>query len=217
VGNSPTRQTITKSSGQERTPGSRLMWASGGTAPALHGEDAEPASAALSFSQTFAQSPTVEESNGYARFHDPNCEAPKVTVDHNLDALLEADRFVRLMAAASGPEEILRVIRAYLASWSKERIIRVQATDAGWAPFDEYRRAFPIASVSDVRKISGPLRIRFRELKASDMRIAPELLELDLFFFFAEESLAVHASVPHTRVPARSIPTHAARSALVNL
>jgi hypothetical protein len=108
----------------------------------------------------------------------------------DLDALLEVDRFVRLMAAAPGPGGIVNVVRAYLSGWSKERILRLQATDAGWAPFDEHQQPFPIASVSDVRRAAGPIRIRFRELRASDIRIAPELLELDLFFFFADESLA---------------------------
>lgn len=138
------------------------------------------------------------------------------TTDHNLDALLKVDRFVRLMAIASGPDEILGVVRAYLSSWSKERITSLQATDAGWAPFDEYRQPFPIASVSDVRQISGPVRIRARELKASDMRIGPELLELDLFFFFAEESLAVHAPAPRSPARAWIVPPRAARSASVN-
>lgn len=140
-----------------------------------------------------------------------------VTTEHNLDALLKVDRFVRLMAVASGPDEILSVVRAYLASWSKERIIRLQATDAGWAPFDEYRQPFPIAGVGDVRQISGPVRIRARELKASDMRIGPELLELDLFFFFAEESLAVHASAPRSLARAGIRPPRAAGSASVSL
>lgn len=120
--------------------------------------------------------------------------------DHVLDALSEMDRFVRLMAIASGTAGVVNVVRAYLAGWPKERIIRLQATDAGWAPFDESQQPFPVLSVNDVRQIGGALRIRCRELRASDLRIAPELLELDLFFFFADESLAVHE-------PARSLPS----------
>ncbi len=115
--------------------------------------------------------------------------APK---DDDLNAFLEMDRFVKLMAAASGPSSIVDVARAYLASWSIERIIRVQATDAGWVPFDEFQQPYPIADTSDLRQIAGSIRIRFRELRASDLKIAPELLELDLFFFIVNENLEVH-------------------------
>lgn len=127
------------------------------------------------------------------------------TTDNTLDALFEMDRFVRLMAVASGTAGVVAVVRAYLAGWSKERILRLQAGDAGWAPFDEGQRPFPIVCVDDVRRIGGPVRIRCRELRASDIRISPELLELDLFFFFANESLAVHEPA-RTLAPARVMP-----------
>lgn len=117
------------------------------------------------------------------------------TPDDTLDALSEMDRFVRLMAVATETAGVVAVVRAYLKGWSKERILRLQASDAGWAPFDEYQQPFPIYSVNDVHRIGGPVRIRCRELRVSDLRIAPELLELDLFFFFADESLAVHEPV----------------------
>ena len=117
-----------------------------------------------------------------------------MTTDSNIDALLEMDRFVRLMAVASCSTEVVAVVRAYLASWSRERIFRVQATDAGWAPFDEYQRPFALCDVDDVHQIRNSVRIRCRELEASGVRIAPELLELDLMFFFANESLEVHES-----------------------
>ncbi len=129
------------------------------------------------------------------------------TTDDVLDALSELDRFVRLMAVASGTAGVVDVVRAYLAGWSKERIIRLQATDAGWAPFDEYQQPFPIFSANDVRQVGGSVRIRCRELGASDLRIATELLELDLFFFFASESLAVHEQV-RARAPDRLMPAY---------
>ena len=128
------------------------------------------------------------------------------TTDDTLDALFEMDRFVSLMAAASGAIGVVDVVRAYLAGWSIERITRLQATDAGWAPFDEYQQPFPIFSADDVHQIGGSVRIRCRELRASDIRIAPELLELDLFFFFANQSLAVHEPA-RSQVPARIRPS----------
>ena len=115
-----------------------------------------------------------------------------LTADNKFDSLLEMDRFVRLMAVASGATGIVAVVRAYLASWSKERIVRLQATDAGWAPFDEYQQPFTLVGVNDVRQIRNSVRIRCRELEASGLRIVPELIELDLILFFATESLDVH-------------------------
>ena len=129
------------------------------------------------------------------------------TPDNTLDALSEMDRFVRLMAVATGTEGVVAAVRAYLDSWPEERILRLQAGDSGWAPFDEYQQPFPIYSAKDVRRIAGPVRIRCRELRVSDLRVAPELLELDLFFFFADESLAVHEPA-RAQAPAWTPPSH---------
>ncbi len=129
------------------------------------------------------------------------------TPDDTLDALSELDRFVRLMAVATGTAGVVAVVRAYLSGWSKERIRRLQATDAGWAPFDECEQPFPILSANDVRRIGGPVRIRCRELRISELAIAPELLELDLFFYFADESLAVHEPV-RSPAPVRAMPSY---------
>ena len=137
------------------------------------------------------------------------------TPDDTLDALSEMDRFVRLMALATGTAGVVAVVRAYLKSWSKERIGRLQARDAGWAPFDEYQQPFPVYTAADVRRIGGPVRIRCRELRASDLAVAPELLELDLFFFFVDESLAVHEPAP-SRAPARAASFHRGGIGLVS-
>lgn len=125
-----------------------------------------------------------------------------LAAENNIGALLEMDRFVRLMGIAPATTEVVVVVRAYLASWSKERVIRLQTTDAGWVPFDEYQRPFPVFGAKDVRQIRGSIRIRCRELEASGIKIAPELLELDLFLFFANESLAVHEGGCTAREPA---------------
>lgn len=134
--------------------------------------------------------------------------------DDTLDALYEMDRFVRLMAVASGTAGIVAVVRAYLAGWSKRRVRRLQATDAGWAPFDEYQQPFAVSSVTDVRQISGSVRIRCRELRASDMEITSGLLELDLFLFFAEQSLAGYE--PARSLVAGVIPAYQSGLRLVN-
>ena len=119
--------------------------------------------------------------------------------EDNLQALFEMDRFVRLMALAPSTDKILVVVRSYLASWSRERIARLQATDKGWTPFDEYLRPYPVSGVEDLRQIGSSVRIRYRELEVSSESISPELRELDLLFFFANQSLEVHET-PTRRV-----------------
>jgi hypothetical protein len=141
----------------------------------------------------FARQLAIQESNVPIASCKENYEESMATTDNNIDALLELDRFVRMMAAAPRCTEIVLVVRAYLASWAKDRIVSLQSAHAGWVPFDEYQRPFRIVSVSDVHQIRNSIRIRCRELEASGLRIGPELLELDLFLFFANESLEVHA------------------------
>jgi hypothetical protein len=136
--------------------------------------------------------------------------------DTNIDALLAMDRFVRLMGVASSTAEVIAVVRAFLESRSKERVIRIQMTDAGWLPFDEYQQPFPIFSADDVWQIRGSVRIRCRELEASGMKIAPELLEIDLFFFFATESLAVHEGRCASRAPAEALQSGTLSTTSVN-
>jgi hypothetical protein len=144
-------------------------------------------------SQRFAQRPALPESNEpIGNFCNASYEADMATNDSDVDTLLETDRFVRLMAAAPGTGEIVAVVRDSLASWSGDRIVRLQAAHAGWAPFDDHQQPYPIVSVRDVRQIRNSARIRCRELEASGRKIEPELLELDLFLFFANESLDAH-------------------------
>lgn len=112
--------------------------------------------------------------------------------DQNLDALLQMERYVRLMGIASSPTEIVSIVSDYLASWPKQRVLRLQATDAGWLPFDANAHPFPVASVDDVRRIWNSVRIRCRDLQASGRAIAPDLAQLDFFLFFVDESLEIH-------------------------
>jgi len=135
--------------------------------------------------------------------------------DDILDTLSTMDRFVRQMAVATGPAAVVAAVGAYLESWPGERVRCLQRTDAGWVPFDRLQRPFAVSSVSDLRKIAGALRIRCRELSASDRRISPELLELDLFFFFVEESLAVFEPV-RSRVSKRVMPGYRSSQSPVN-
>ena len=119
-------------------------------------------------------------------------EAAMATTEYVLDSLTQLDRYVRLIAAAPGVSGITDVARAYLAGWSKERIRSLQTIDAGWAPFDENQRPEPIYDADGVRRICKSVRDQCLALRASGVELTPELLELDLFFFFACESVEVH-------------------------
>ena len=114
------------------------------------------------------------------------------TTEYVLDSLTEMDRCVRLMAAATGSAGIVDAVSEYLAGWSKERILSVQKVDAGWAPFDERQQPGPVYGVVDVLQICDSVRSQCIALKESGIALTPELLELDLFFFFARQVVEDH-------------------------
>lgn len=129
------------------------------------------------------------------------------TTEHVLDSLSEMDRCVRLMAAATGSAGIVDAVSEYLAGWSKERILSVQKVDAGWAPFDERQQPVPVCGVVDVLQICDSVRSQCIALKESGMALTPELLELDLFLFFARQVVEDHepaSSRAHAAVPSSS-------------
>ncbi len=109
------------------------------------------------------------------------------TTECILHSLTEMDRFVRLMAAATGTAGIVDTVSEYLAGWSKERILNLQRFDAGWSPFDDRQQPVPMHGAADVLQICRSVRSQCIALKESGIVPAPELLELDLFFFFARQ------------------------------
>jgi hypothetical protein len=114
------------------------------------------------------------------------------TNDYVLESLAQLDRYVRLMGAMPTIEGIVDVVKIYLAEWPRKRVLSLQAMDAGWAPFDDNQQAQPIEDADDVRRIFASVRSQCAALRAAGLTLTPELLELDLFFFFANESMAVH-------------------------
>lgn len=110
--------------------------------------------------------------------------------EHVLESLTEMDRYMRDMGRSTEPSAILDIVRAYLFSWSAERILKLQRIDAGWAPFDEYQRPTGVCSAADLRGISSALHNQCKALKASPLELTHELLELDRFFFVANEMLS---------------------------
>lgn len=84
------------------------------------------------------------------------------TTEYILHSLTEMDRFVRLMAAATGTAGIVDAVSEYLAGWSKERILNLQKFDAGWSPFDDRQQPVPVHGAADVlRSSKGSRRQRF--------------------------------------------------------
>lgn len=109
------------------------------------------------------------------------------TTETVLHSLAEMDRYVRQMAAATGAAGVVDVVGEYLAGWSKERVLSIQKTDAGWAPFDDRQQPVPIDAAADVLRIGRSVRNQCIALKESGIDPAPELLELDLFLFLARQ------------------------------
>lgn len=116
-----------------------------------------------------------------------------------LEALNEMDGFLVAMRGALDAEEILKLVERYLAGWHAERVRRLQCVDAGWAPFDERLRPVPVECAADVRRIHAALHAHCRALKASGIDLPPEILELDLFFFFADLALGEIEAFAATR------------------
>jgi len=113
------------------------------------------------------------------------------TNDSVLDSLGKMDRYIKLMAPAATTDGLVDVVRAYLASWSRARILSLQAMDAGWAPFDDDQRPLPIHDAEDVRQVCIAVRNQCTALRAAGLKPTPELLEVDLFFFFANMSVEI--------------------------
>ena len=109
---------------------------------------------------------------------------------------------------------LFRSVSEYLAAWSKERILNLQKIDAGWAPFDDRQQPVPVHGAADVLQICHSVRSQCIALKESGIVPAPELLELDLFFFFARqivEDCDPASSRTYTAVPRSSKGGHRRR------
>lgn len=106
------------------------------------------------------------------------------------------DRFVCLVSAAQGVDEVIGAVRAYLEAWPADKVASVQNVDAGWAPFDESRRPMPVYRPADLRWVCGGVHGQCSALRSAGLPLAPELLELDLFLFLACAKLAEFEAAP---------------------
>jgi len=109
--------------------------------------------------------------------------------EHVLESLTEMDRYMRDLGRSTQPAAILDIVRAYLRSWSPERIAKLQTIDAGWAPFDEFQRPTEVCSAADLRGIASAVHSQCKALKASPLELTLDLLELDRFLFVANQML----------------------------
>ena len=112
-----------------------------------------------------------------------------------LSGLTDMDPYVRLIAAATGPGEIVNAVNDYLAGWSEDQIRNLQKIDGGWGPFDERQRPARLCGVADVPRICDSLHRQCVALKEAGIAPTPELLELDLFLFFARQVVEDHEVV----------------------
>jgi hypothetical protein len=133
------------------------------------------------------------------------------TTEYVLGSLTEMDRFVGLMATASGEDGIVAAVNEYLAGWTKERVRSLQRIDAGWAPFDDRQQPVPVCGAVDALQICDSVRRQCVALKESGITLAPELLELDLFFFFVRQIVEDHEPVASRMYAAVPHPSHGGR------
>jgi hypothetical protein len=99
------------------------------------------------------------------------------------------DYYFGHMTRSRGNSEVIESVQRYLASWPKERILGIQAIDAGWAPFDANQKPIQVDNALTVRCIRDELHHQCVALREAGMAIRPEFLELSNFFRIASQML----------------------------
>ena len=128
-------------------------------------------------------------------------------VGYALDMPAQLDYHLGRMAKAKETSAIVEAVQQYLAGWSNERIANVQKIDAGWAPFDMYQRPLRVDTELDLRCIRDAIHCHCMALREARMALTPELVELDEFFFIANEMVENQDQKPlRARTPAT--PSH---------
>ena len=113
------------------------------------------------------------------------------TAEYDCGSLADIDRDdICLLAGAREALDVVAAVRDYLAIWPSERVACVQRVDAGWAPFDQRQKPTAVYRATDVRRICDAVHGQCVALRDAGMALAPELLELDLFFLLATAKLA---------------------------
>lgn len=118
---------------------------------------------------------------------------------HVLDMPNQLEYHLGLIGSANSTSAMIEAVQLYLASWSMERIAKVQKIDAGWAPFDLNQRPLQVNSALDVRCIRDAIHCHCMALRESSVRPTPELVELEEFFFATNEMLQSSKRVESAR------------------
>lgn len=103
--------------------------------------------------------------------------------------VVAADGEFERLGAAREPDAVVDAVRAYLASWSADRVTQLQRADAGWAPFDQNQQPLSMSCAADVDDVHRGLHDHCTALRASGLKLPPELHELDLFLLLAHALL----------------------------
>lgn len=130
--------------------------------------------------------------------------------ENGLGSLAEIDRRIGLMAATRGTAGIVDAVREYLASWPRERILKVQEVDGGWGPFDARQQPVLVRGPDHILILGESLRRHRDALEEAGFTPTPEFLEVELFFSLARqvvegwmrENVAARAGGAHRERPA---------------
>jgi len=106
-------------------------------------------------------------------------------LDLGLDPFTLMQQFATRLACADSIPSALEISRAYLTSWTHERISAVQTEDEGCAPFDRFGKPVSLHALQEVVAVSRALRARCEALRASGIAPTLHLAELDRFFLLA--------------------------------
>lgn len=115
--------------------------------------------------------------------------------------VVAADGEFERLGAAREPDAVVDAVRAYLASWSAERVTQLQRADAGWAPFDQNQQPLSMSCAADVDDVHRGLHDHCTALRASGLKLPPELHELDLFLLLAHALLQATRRETERRSP----------------
>jgi len=108
--------------------------------------------------------------------------------DSELPTDLGLRRALARIAAAESAAQVLRSVQTYLSTWPRERVVRLQLLDGGWAPFDEKQRPSRINGVRDLQRVHNAVRRQCELLRQSAIAPNPELIELDEVLYVAVQA-----------------------------
>jgi len=120
-------------------------------------------------------------------------------VDEYFEQFVHMNEYITRLERADSIPKVLEIVRAYLCSWTQERISTVQTEDQGCAPFDEFGQPSCIHTLSDVTTICHKLDERCEAIQANGDTPSRHLVELDRLFMIANAILTEMLSLSFRR------------------